>query len=72
MIELTQEQIHALAQPEGQPPRMVNPQTQEQYVLVPVEEYSRLVHDEGEWTEEERDLLRAKACDMLDSFGKKP
>jgi hypothetical protein len=73
MIELTQEQAQVLARRDG-PPRVVNPQTQETYVLVPLAEYGRMVqegHDDSPWTEEERDLLRADACEMLDSFGKK-
>ena len=76
MIELTQEQVHALGKPAAGPPRVVNPQTKEMYVLVPLAEYGRLTQEDGyddsPWTEEERDLLRAEACAMLDSFGKKP
>jgi hypothetical protein len=73
MIELTQEQVQALGKPEPRPARVVNPQTQETYVLVPLAEYERL-HDEAEyddspWTDDERDLLRSKACEMLDSLG---
>jgi hypothetical protein len=74
MIELTQEQAQVLAKRDG-PPRVVDPQTQEMYVLVPLAEYGRLVqegYDDSPWTEEERDLLRAEACEILDSFGKKP
>jgi alpha-D-ribose 1-methylphosphonate 5-phosphate C-P lyase len=74
MIELTPDQVHALATPDAGPLRVVNPQTQEMYVLVPLAEYGRLVEDEyddGPWTDDERALLRAEACEMLDSFGKK-
>ena len=73
MIELTQEQVHALGKPEATPPRVVNPQTQEIFVLLPLAEYGRLLdgeYDESPWTDEERDLLRSEACQMLDSFGK--
>ena len=73
MIELTQEQVQALAKPEATPPRVVNPQTQEMFVLVPLAEYERLSreeYDDSPWTDEERDLLRWEACRMLDSFGK--
>ena len=74
MIALTQEQVQALEKAEANPPRVVNPQTQELFVLVPLAEYERLVaeeeHDDGPWTDEERDLLRWEACQMLDSFGK--
>ncbi len=74
MIELTQEQAQAVAKPETSPPRVVNPQTQEVFVLVPLTEYERLTedaeYDDSPWTDEERDLLREEACQLLDSFGK--
>ena len=73
MIELTQEQVQALGKPNGMLARVVNPQTQEMFVLVPLAEYASLVdddYDDSPWTDEERDLLRSEACDMLDSFGK--
>ena len=73
MIELTQEQVQALGMPKTTPPRIVNPQTREMFVLVPIAEYERLIdeeHEGGSWTDEERDLLRWEACQMLDSFGK--
>ena len=75
MIALTQEQITAIGKPEAFPARLVNPQTQETFVLLPLAEYERLqterAYDDGPWTDEERDLLRWEACQMLDSFGKK-
>jgi len=43
------------------------------FVLVPLVEYERLVedkYDDSPWTDEERDLLRGEACQMLDRFGK--
>ncbi|MBI2807360.1 MAG: hypothetical protein HYX68_20455 [Planctomycetes bacterium] len=70
MIQLTQDQIQALTMREEGPARVVNPQTQETYVLVPLAEYGRLIHEESyddtPWTDEERDRLRAEACDLLD------
>ena len=73
MIELTQEQVQALRKPEATPPRIMNPQTREMFVLVPLVEYKRLIDeeksDDGPWTDEERDSLRWEACQMLDSFG---
>ena len=75
MIELTQEQAQALGKPATSLPRVFNPQTQEMFVLVPLAEYGRLTdheYDDSPWTDEERDLLRAEACDMLDNFGKNP
>ena len=74
MIELTQEQVQAVGTPQTSPPRVMNPQTQEVFVLVPLAEYERLLDgaefDESPWTDEERDLLREEACQLLDSFGK--
>lgn len=74
MIELTQEQVQALGTPEAIPARVQNPQTGELFVLLPVGEYERLIEeaqgDDSPWTDEERDLLRWEACQMLDSFGK--
>ena len=74
MIELTQQQVQGLGKPEAAPPRVVNPQTQEMFVLVPLAEYERLKGedelDDSPWTDEERDLLRWQACQLLDSFGK--
>jgi hypothetical protein len=74
MIELTPEQAAALRTPNGKPLRLVDPQTQEMYVLVPLTEYGQLreEYDDSPWTDEEMDSLRAEACEMLDSFGKKP
>ena len=73
MIEFTTEQMRALEQPEASPPRIVNPETCKTFVILPLEEYERLIedgYDDGPWSDEERDLLRLEACDMLDSFGK--
>jgi hypothetical protein len=73
MIELTQDQVQALGKPESTPPRVVNPLTREQFVLVPLADYERLTEqafDDSPWTDEERDQLRWEACQMLDSFGK--
>ena len=73
MIELTQEQVQTLGKPEASLPRVMNPQTREMFVLVPLVEYERLIdedkYDDSPWTDEERDLLRWEACQMLDSFG---
>lgn len=76
MIELTQDQVQALGQPEATPVRALNPQTREMFVFVPLVEYERLIdqenQDDGPWTDEERELLRLEACQLLDSFGKEP
>ena len=74
MIELTPEQVEALQQPEPTPPRVVNPQTRELFVLVPLADYERLLdgqeYDASPWTDEEMDRLRWEACQMLGGFGK--
>src|SRR5882724_9672966 len=74
MIQLTQEQVQALGNSGAFPPRVVNPQTQEMFVLVPLAEYERhgndKEYDDDPWTDAERDRLRWEACQMLDSFGK--
>ena len=73
MIELTPDQVQALKTPASGPARVVNPQTREMFVLVPLADYGRMVneeYDDSPWTDEERELLRLEACEMLDSFGK--
>jgi len=53
MIELTEQQVQMLAHAEPTPPRVVNPRTQETFVLLPVDEYERLKeeeYDDSPWT----------------------
>jgi PHD/YefM family antitoxin component YafN of YafNO toxin-antitoxin module len=60
MIELTEQQVQALANAEATPPRIVNPRTKETFVLLRVEEYERLKEDEYDdspWTREELEAL---------------
>ena len=60
MIELTEQQIQALESPEATPPRVVNPRTNETFVLLRVDEYERLKEDEYDdspWTREELQAL---------------
>jgi hypothetical protein len=64
MIELTEQQVQALENPEASPPRMVNPRTKETFVLLSVEEYERLKeeeYDDSPWTSEERHALAWEA-----------
>lgn len=64
MIELTVQQMQALEQPGSTPPRVVNPRTQQTFVLVPVDEYERLKDDEYDdspWTREELHALAWEA-----------
>ena len=42
MIELTEQQLHALGNSEATPPRLVNPRTKETFVLLRMDEYERL------------------------------
>ena len=64
MIELTEQQVKAMQEPEAAPPRVVNPQTRETFVLLRVEEYERLKefeYDDSPWTSEERHALAWEA-----------
>ena len=60
MIELTEQQIRALAIPQEGRPRLLNPLTNETFVLVRAEEYDRLQeanYDDSPWTREELQAL---------------
>jgi hypothetical protein len=64
MIELTEQQIQALESREATPLRVVNPRTQETFVLLRVDEYERLKQDEYDdspWTREELEALAWEA-----------
>jgi hypothetical protein len=64
MIELTEQQAEALEHAEATPPRVVNPRTQETFVLLRIEEYERLKeeeYDDSPWTSEERHALAWEA-----------
>jgi hypothetical protein len=50
MIELTEQQLRALEPPAAQPPLVLNPLTQQTFVLLTVDEYQRLTsaeYDDG-------------------------
>jgi hypothetical protein len=56
VIELTEQQMKALEHPEATPPRIVNPRTNEMFVLLRVAEYERLrdqEYDDSPWTRDE-------------------
>ena len=56
MIELTEEQVHAMENHEATPARLVHPRTRETFVLLRADEYERLKEDEYDdsvWTREE-------------------
>lgn len=67
MIELTTEQLQALGHLRDVPPRVVNPHTQETFVLLPLEEYRRLTeeYDDSPWTPEEMEILAWRAGTMI-------
>ena len=69
MIELTEQQIAALNEPNAAPPRAINPVTRETYVLLPIDEYRRLTgveYDDTGWT---RDELHTQAWEAGRSIG---
>ena len=69
MIELTEQQAEALEHAEATPPRVVNPRTQETFVLLRTEEYERLMeeeYDDSPWTREE---LQALAWEVAERTG---
>jgi PHD/YefM family antitoxin component YafN of YafNO toxin-antitoxin module len=60
MIELTEQQIQALENSESTSPRLLNPRTNETFVLVRLDEYERLKegdYDDSPWTREELQAL---------------
>jgi len=63
MIELTEQQIQALENPEATPPRIVNPRTRETFVLLSVDGYEGLKeeYDDSPWTREELEALAWEA-----------
>ncbi len=64
MIEMTEQLLQAMENPEAVPLRLVNPRTNETYVLLRADEYERLKEDEYDdspWTSEERHALAWEA-----------
>jgi hypothetical protein len=80
MIELTEQQVEALQQAAASPPRVVNPRTNETFVLLRVEEYERLKeeeYDDSPWTREEVQALtwervKREEWDEYDDLPEKP
>ena len=69
MIELTEEQVQELSEPHSSPPQLLNPRTNEAFVLLPVDEYKQLTavqYDDSPWT---RDELQAVAAATADRAG---
>jgi hypothetical protein len=80
MIELTEQQLQALENPEVIPPRVVNPRTKETFVLLRVDEFERLTvyeYDDSPWTREELQALawervKHEDWDEYDDLPEKP
>jgi hypothetical protein len=80
MIELTDLQMQALENPEVTPPRVLNPRTNETFVLLRVDEYERLMveeYDDSPWTREELEALaweriKREDWDDYDDLPEKP
>ena len=80
MIELTEQRVQALEHADVCPLRIVNPRTQEAFVLLRVDEYERLKDDEYDdspWTREELQALawervKHEDCDEYDDLPEKP
>lgn len=67
MIELTEQQLQAIAASGENPLTAVDPRTNTAYVLLRSDVYARLLdYDDSPWTDEERDLLAAEVDAMLD------
>ena len=66
MLELTEQQMQALENPEATPPRLVNPRTKETFVLLRVDEYERLKEDEYDDSPWTRDELQALAWEVAE------
>lgn len=64
MIELTEEQVRAIGDHPSAPPRLLNPHTNEAFVLLRADEYKRLTedaYDDSPWTREELQALAWEA-----------
>ena len=71
-IELTDEQVRALSQPQAGPPRLVNPRTHEAFVLLRVDQYEKLtesLYDDSPWTREELQSVAWQATERSDRDG---
>jgi hypothetical protein len=69
MIELTETQRHNLPEPKGEPVRVLDPVTKQQYAPLSItayEELTQAAYDDSPWTGEEMDLLAADVDAMLE------
>ena len=69
MIELTEQQLIALQEVGQNTYRVMNPQTKETYILLPVCEYERLKEDEYDDTPWTKDELQALAWEAGKNAG---
>lgn len=72
MLELTERQAHALADQKS-PLELINPATQEVFVLVRKDVYQLTCNIVGGrkgrvWDDEDDDLIRKKSCDAVRSL----
>jgi hypothetical protein len=73
MIELSEQQMQAVAAGGEDPLTVVDPRTQIPYVLVRKDVYEQLKepeYDDSPWTDEEMDLLHEEAGNLLDKYRK--
>ncbi len=67
MIELSEQQVLELSKPHSSPPQLLNPRTNESFVLLRIDEYKQLTeYDDSPWT---RDELQAVAAATADRTG---
>ncbi len=69
MIELTEEQVRELSKPHSTPAQLLNPHTNEAFVLLRIDEYKQLTtaqYDDTSWT---RDELQAVAAETAERSG---
>ncbi len=69
MIELTEQQAIELSKPHTSPPQLLNPRTNEAFVLLRIDEYKQLTaaqYDDSPWT---RDELQAVAAAIAEKAG---
>jgi PHD/YefM family antitoxin component YafN of YafNO toxin-antitoxin module len=80
MIEITEQQLQQLGDPAAGPLRLVNPDTQEAFVLLRAEDFERLqasAYDDSPWTRAEITALawqtgRAAGWDSMDEYDNLP
>jgi len=64
MIELTEQQVLELSKPHSSPPQLLNPRTNEAFVLLRIDEYKQLTeYDDSPWTREELQSVAAATAD---------